>query len=470
MMDNGHHLPLEHYVSVNISNDKLHAFLRFVNPDEGLTVSLVELEKILEKNGIKHGVRYDVLAEIAKDPKAFYYSEIAVAAGTPPKDGADGMIRFQFNLDQDSQKPLEREDGTIDYHEVGALNNIHKGQLIAERIPAQEGVHGKAVTGETLFSKKGKEARFKIGKNVVADEQNQYLYAVIDGLLTKTEKDKINVFPIYEVNGDVDFKTGNIEFVGTVIIRGNVLTGFKIKASGDIRVIGSVEGAELEADGSIEITAGIIANNKGSVKAGKNVKTSFIQEGNVEAAEDIIVSQSIMHSHIRAGRNVICLGSKGLIVGGVIQAGEKVTARTIGNNMSTPTSIEVGVLPELRSELVQLKKETQALYENLDKTSKTLILLDQLASAGQISPDKLALRSKLSNTKRQQTDEMNELKERILEIEKNLEDTSKAEVKIVSTIYGGSKIVIGRYTRFIKDATQRAVIKMADGEIVMRSE
>lgn len=469
-MDNGHLLPLEHYVSVNISNDKLHAFLQFNNPDEGLTCTLNQLEALLGKHGIKHGIRYEVLTEISNNPQGFFYSEVAVAAGTPPKDGADGTIRFQFNLGMDAIKPQERDDGTIDYHQVAELNNIRKGQLIAERIPAEEGTNGRAVTGETLFSKKGKEVGFKIGKNVVADAENKYLYAVIDGLLTKTEKDKINVFPIYEVNGDVDFKIGNIDFVGTVIIRGNVLTGFRIKASGDIRVIGSVEGAELLADGSIEITAGIMANNKGFVKAMKNVKTSFIQEGNVEAAEDIIVSQSIMHSHIRAGRDVICLGTKGLIVGGVIQAGEKVTARIIGNNMSTLTSVEVGVLPELRNELLQLKKDMQTLYENLDKTNKTLILLDQLASSGQISPDKLALRIKLNNTKRQQTDEMNESKERILEIEKNLEDTSKAEVKIVSTIYGGSKIMIGRYTRFIKDVTQRVAIKMVDGEIVMRSE
>lgn len=58
-----------------------------------------------------------------------------------------------------------------------------------------------------------------------------------------------------------------------------------------------------------------------------------------------------MHSNIRAGRDVLCSGAKGLIVGGSVQAGEKVIARIIGNPMSTTTSIEVGALPELRNEL-----------------------------------------------------------------------------------------------------------------------
>ena len=50
-----------------------------------------------------------------------------------------------------------------------------------------------------------------------------------------------------------------------------------------------------------------------------------------------------MHSNVRAGRTVKCVGAKGLIVGGLIQAGERVTASMIGNSMSTATVIEVGV-------------------------------------------------------------------------------------------------------------------------------
>src|SRR5690606_477889 len=138
--------------------------------------------------------------------------------------------------------------------------------------------------------------------------------------------------------------------------RGNVLTGFRVRTAGDIRVYGGVEGAELESDGSIEISGGIIANNKGYVRAKRHVKCSFIQEANVFAGENIIVTQSIMHSHVRAGSTVSCTGSKGLIVGGVTQAGDRVVARMIGNSMSTATVIEVGVHPELRQELAELRR------------------------------------------------------------------------------------------------------------------
>jgi uncharacterized protein (DUF342 family) len=457
---------LDKYITVNLSDDKLVAYLQFIQTNEEFSCTLEQLEAFLKNNGIIHGVHFDKCSEIANDAKRFFYDKTIIAAGDIPVQGDDGYIKHTYELDQKNKAPAKMEDGTVDYRQVINLNNVKKGQLVAEKIEPTDGLPGKAVTGEVIFAKKGKVVNFKIGKNVVVDAEKMKLYSAIDGLVTKTDRNKINVFPIYEVNGDVDYNIGNIDFVGTVVIRGNVLSGFRIKAVGDIRVIGGVEGAELIADGSIEITAGILGHNKGIIKAGRNIKSAFIQEGNVEAGEDITVTQSIMHSHIRAGENVICQGSKGLIVGGIVQAGEIVTARTIGNTMSTATVIEVGVLPHLRNELIELRDKIKLDKENSEKTEKALTLLDQMASAGKLSPDKMELRSKLGNTKRQAILDSQEMKERILEIEKSLENTDNARVDVKSNIYGGTKIVIGRYTKYVKDTIQRTSFRVSDGDIV----
>ncbi|MCQ6557892.1 DUF342 domain-containing protein [Paenibacillus mendelii] len=458
---------LESCIVIQTSQDKLTAYLQFNVADEQFSCTLNELEAFVRSNGVHFGIDTDVLARIAMQPKLFFYSQTVIAQGDPAVNGQDGQIRFAYNMNEENRRPTELEDGKVDFKEISQLKNVKRGQLIAEKIPATESKPGKLVTGDIAPGKNGKEAYFKQGKNVVMNPEKTALYAAIDGLITMTDKSKINVFPIYEVNGDVDYNIGNIDFVGTVVIRGNVLTGFRIKASGDIRVIGGVEGAELEAEGSVEVTGGILASNKGYVRAGKNVKSSFIQDGNVSAAEDVLVSQSIMHSHVRAGGKVICIGAKGLIVGGSIQAGEGVSARTIGNTMSTATSIEVGVRPELRAELQELRQQLKTTMGNLDKTEKALVLLDQLAAAGQLSSDKMALRIKLTATKRQAVDEIAASKERMLEIEKSLENTDSAKVDAVSLIYGGTKIVIGRYTRFVKDPTQRVSFRFSEGDIVM---
>lgn len=461
-------LPLDFYMNVVISEDRMTAKLQMLHEEAEFLCTVDELVQFLNQNGVYFGIDMETLGQIAAEPKKVKFDQVTVASGLLPVEGEDGKIVYHFDVNKD-KKPLEREDGKVDFKEVANLVNVTKGQLIAERIPAGNGTEGRAVTGEAIPAKKGREARLKPGKNVVLDGEQLLLYAATDGLVTFTERDKINVFPVYEVNGDVDYSVGNIDFVGNVVIRGNVLNGFRVRASGDIRVIGGVEAAEVISDGSIEITAGIMGTGKGLVKAAKNVKCSFIQEGNVEAGEDILVSQSIMHSNVRAGRRVVCVGAKGLIVGGIIQAGEAIRARVFGNTTSTATVLEVGVLPELRNEMAELRTKLRELAGNTEKTDKALKLLDQLASIGQLTPDKAEMRTRLSKTKTQMNQEMGEIRERILEIEKSLEDISNSKVEVLNTIYSGCKIVIGRYTRFVKDTTGQVTFRMLDGEIAMLS-
>lgn len=459
---------MEKSLNVVLSDDKCTAYLEYYNEEEGFSCTTEELEQFVESKGIKHGLLREALLVFVNNPSAYLKDKCKIAEGVSPVQGIDGYIQVLIGKEDDSeQRPLEAEDGKVDYKELIRLDNVRSGQIIAKRIDPVDGVPGKAVTGEEIPFRPGKEARFKIGKNVVVSPDGSAMYAAIDGLVSRTDGNKLNVFPVYEVNGDVDYKHGNIDFVGNVVIRGNVLTGFKVKAAGDIRVVGGVEGAELEAGGSIEITGGIIGYNKGLIHAGHHVKCTFIQDGNVDAGEDVLVSQSIMHSNVRAGHAVICAGTKGLIVGGSIQAGEHVSARVVGNTMSTVTSIEVGVLPRLRNEMNELRKEIREQMDSLDKTKKALTLLDQLAAAGQLTPDKMAMRIKLNSTHKSALHQSEEMKMRILEIEKVLEDTSRARVDILKMIYGGSKIVIGRYTKFIKDPVSRMSFYYQDGDITM---
>jgi uncharacterized protein (DUF342 family) len=460
---------LESSVAFSMSEDKMSAYLQVMEADDHNPFTVEGLRQLLNAYGVVFGIRTDALEKMAASPKSFGSTGLEVAQGRPPRNGEDGKIRLLIETEHDESGPARLDDGKVDYREIRRLNSVSKGQLIAERLPAADGLPGMNVAGEVIAARDGKEARFPIGQNVVADPERSRLYAVIDGLFVKTERNKFNVFPIYEINGNVDYKTGNIDFIGTVIVRGNVLGGFRVKAAGDIRVVGGVEGAELTADGSIEITGGIMAGNKGLVKAGRHIKCSFIQEGNLAAGEDVVVNQSIMHSQVRAGRSVICGGAKGLIVGGLIQAGEKIEARIIGNTMSTPTVLEAGFAPELRNEWTLLRQSVRTISENCEKSDKALLLLDNMAAAGTLTKEKQELRSKLALTKKLAVQKLNEAKERIWEIEAALDLIDHAQVNVTGTVYAGSKIVIGRYTRFMKDSTTRVSFRCSDGDISLTS-
>lgn len=458
---------LDKHIRVIVSDDKLFAFLQFINVRESIECTLEQLVTIVEEQGVVYGLDWQQLSEIADHPSSFYGKQTMIASGIPPIEGKDGKLEYVYELEHTKKQPLELEDGKVDYREVVSLNNVRQGQLIVTRVPAQKGTPGKTVTGEPLLPAPVKDKILRPGKNVVLNEDKTLLYATIDGMVTKTEKDKMNVFPIYEVNGDIDYSVGNIDFVGSVVIRGNVLNGFKIKASGDIRITGGIEAADLEAGGSIVIGAGIVGQNKAVVKAGSMVRCSFVQEGRIIAGEDVLVTQSIMHSDIKAGRNVICSDFKGLIVGGKIQAREKVSARTIGNSVSTATVIEVGILPELRNELLELRQKLSKTEDNVAKAEQALELLDQLTVQNKLTPDKIRMRIKLQHTRKQDLDEIAITKERIFEIEKAQQDLERARVEVASSIYSGTKLVIGRSIKLMKNSAQRVYFQLAEGEIVM---
>lgn len=450
-----------------LSPDRMQADL-IIHAEYGqIGITEDEIRQFLQSQRVEFGILDHVIEQICDDPKRYVNQPQPIADGMPPVPGTDGRVEFTFqSLMEDEPKPKEMDDGRVDYYNIVNIPNVVRGQLLARKVPPTPGIDGCDITGAAVVAKNGKEVIIKPGKNVVLNEDKTLLYSAIDGQVSFSEDQKINVFPVFEVKGDVDFSVGNIDFVGTVVVRGNVPTGFRIKASGDIRILGSVEGADLEATGSIEIKSGIVAQDKGSVVAGNTIKTSFIQNGNVTAQGDVIVSQSIMFSNVRAGKSIVCRGPKGFIIGGTLQAGEKIVARVFGNASATPTVLEVGAKPELRNELAAIQRELQVLHENMRKADQGLNVLNQLMQAtGDLTPDKRALQIKLTNTRLTMEKDIKKMDGRRQEIEKLIEGDSPAAVEILSIMYPGIKLVFGRMVRFIKQEFSRTRFVMIDGEI-----
>ena len=91
--------------------------------------------------------------------------------------------------------------------------------------------------------------------------------------------------------------------MGSVFVNGNVDDGFVIKASGNIEVKGSVGRAELDTEGDIVVSQGIMGKEGGVIRAGKSIWSKFIQNTDVvEAGDMVIVSDGIIKSNVMAKR------------------------------------------------------------------------------------------------------------------------------------------------------------------------
>lgn len=420
----------------------------------------------LRHNGVTFGIDMVSCQQICMNPRGYIGFKQKVATGKAPINGDNAVI--DILLEDTQHVPRELEDGRVDFFDLGVVRTVHKGQILAKKKMPTEGVQGVGVNGAPIMAKPGRDYRLPQGKNTVISEDGLLLLADRDGHVSYTPRDvKIHVFDVFEVNSDIDFSVGNIDFLGNVRIRGNVLPGFRIVAAGDIEIAGNVENAVLEAGGDIIIRGGVQARGKGLIKAGGTVRARFMQGGVVESGVDVIVRDSIMHCNISAGRNIMMEAQKAVIVGGLVRAGEEVRTRTLGSPMATPTEVEVGVHPHLRNEMQELHKKMKDLQQNMDKTKKALALLDNMAGIGnQLPPDKAALRQNLTATYQHYMSEEEELMFRRSEIEAILLDTKRAKVYCLDILYGGVKLTLGQQVAYLRDTrTGPVVYGIADGEL-----
>lgn len=456
----------DEYIDISISEDQMQAIIVYSIYPYG-QLHKDDFLQFLRKHKIVYGVNEELLEEICQQPERHTGSILKVAEGAFPVNGKDAVIQWNFDERTIRENLPDNENNNIDYKELDNVINVVAGKLLATKIPAEAGSPGYTVYGNTIAAKPGRNIPIKIGKNVVLDESGLKAYSIIDGQVAFTDGEKINVFPVYEVKGDVDYSIGNIDFVGSVVIRGNVLAGFSVRAGGDIRILGEVEAAEIDAQGSVEIRAGVVGQGKGSINAGHNITANYLNQANVHAKNDVVVG-SIMHSNVKADRNVICVKGKGVIVGGRVQAGEGIEANVIGNVSQTPTTVEVGISPDLINTYNALKEKIVQIEVDLDKANKGVSMLNRqlIENRGQLPADKMELRGNLANAALSLQKILDADKQQFHEIEQGLDNVHNARIKVNGIAFPGTKLIIGKYVRHLRLEHSRISFRLEEGEII----
>ena len=127
---------------------------------------------------------------------------------------------------------LKRVRSSETKRKLNELKSEQRTEKLIEAIPPTAGKAGIDLQGNPAPSKPGQKAAFPFGPGVkeIEEEGIRFLVADHDGIIKYT-RNSIEVAQSYEVKGDVDFNTGNIEYSGSVFIHGDVKSGFVIKES-----------------------------------------------------------------------------------------------------------------------------------------------------------------------------------------------------------------------------------------------
>lgn len=446
---------------VKISNDQMTAFCTYIPPHGGKKFTLETALNYISSKNVTYGIITEKVAELLNEN---IKQELRIAQGTPPIDGKDAELRFHFKLPEEKKRVKELEDGKVDFHNLDLVVSVKPGDLLVTKLPATPGTPGRSVSNEVVKSLPGKDVKLPKGKNVGIGADEMSLFATLEGQVF-LEGDKVSVLPIFTVEGDVDLETGNIDFVGNVIVKGNVHEGFIIKAEGDIEVIGNVGGAVLEAGGSINVRKGFQGKQKGQIIAQGDVSVGFIENGQIKTKGNLVVKGAIMHSKIVAKLDITVEG-RGLIVGGMVQAGGDINAKIIGSHLATPTEVLAGVDPEIRSAVEQVNTELDNADSNLDKVVKGIELLRKTEKQlGGLPQDKYAVLDQFESTRAHLQGQLNTLRQQREVLLKQLKEQKNGRIRVSDRIHPGVKINIGQVGYRVKDTLARCILIYEDGEI-----
>ena len=448
-------------ISIKISADNMQVTVTMEEPDlGGEALSLESAKNKIKEAGITHGILEKELEQVLAQKK--YGEPCVVAVGKSPIDGEDGYLVFHFRKET-VKGPKVMENEKVDYRSLDLFEAVAEGQLLVTRHLAVEGTPGYTVRGRELKAREGKEINMPQSKNTIVNDDQTTMHAKTSGMVEIISQ-QIVVSNIFTVKGDCDMGIGNIDFDGSVVIQGNVISGLLIKATGSITIGGVLEGSEIIAGGNVELKRGVQGMDKGKITAGGSVTALFIERA-IVVAKETVTADAIIHSTIEAGKSLYVKGKRGSIIGGQAFVTGEIVAQTIGSVSTTPTEIEVGLTPVKRKHLQFLQGELARTQVELEKLEKLEVYLTR-SQQSRADQNRENLRESVVESKRQNTQLLAQYNE---ELNRALEEADHAidgKVHVKGTVYPGVRVAIGNAAYRVESPIPYATFEYSDGEIV----
>lgn len=459
-------IPEHEYAVITIDPNRLYAKIRmYPNSSLGQRLTISDILMLLEQRGIRHGIIQKNIEIMQK--ARLYCTDILVAKATMPVHGRDAIVTYHFDLEKTS-KPAIGENGQVDFHKLDMIEPVEKGQLLATLEPADLGTPGIDVMGTEIKPRKVSVKVLKHGKNIHLSEDGLEMYSEVSGNVTCVD-DTVFVSDCYQVPADVGPSTGDIEYDGSVNVKGNVLTGYKVKATGDIYITGAVEGATLISGGKIVLNRGIQGKGKGVMEAEGDIISNFIESSTVTAGGKII-TDAIMHSNVTAKDSIEVNGKRGLIAGGSVRSTQKIETKVAGSSMGTQTEMEVGLDPKTVDRYHEIEKIMEDFSDEKEAINQTVeVLKKRFKAVGSLEPDKLKLLK--DNTERLKTidGQMEELTKEYDELGEILENSSgHGKIVVYDIAYSGVKLTISNITNYLHSEVHHSAFVRDGADIRVR--
>lgn len=435
---------------VFIAADHLAAWIMVLPPvGKGKELNMKILDHALESEGVTFGIDEDLLQRLPQE-KERYFNLFLIAKGNHAADGKDGYIVDYFSRSMEKKFTVDEHD-RVDYTSLNLVQNVSKGEAICQAVPPTQGVPGRTVYDQEIPAKDGKPVQLPKGRNTEISEDGSQLLAMQDGHVQFSGR-SFQVRSVLEIPGNVDYSTGNINYVGDVHIRGNVCSGFSVRAMGNVTVDGVVEAGTIEAGGDLIVARGVVGNSQAVVRAHHSIYAKYL-ENSVAHARENLHADCIVNSDVYSDGEIQVNTGRGIIIGGKVRAARTVCAKVIGSKTEAATAISLGAQPCANFERELLELNIEKLMKELEQVERQPDSPARTKRLGKIRLDTSVERMKLNQLDKELAAQQDEDEK---------PESWRMECDIA---YPGIVLTMGNVTMNLTDETWKCNAKLVDGEI-----
>jgi uncharacterized protein len=328
-----------------ISPDNMSVTLVIHPPLEGGHSLLHEnIDELLAEQNIVFGIDREAIGEAIAFIQSgeVEFKKITIARGQAVGKSVDAFLRYDMEIGPIAGTILE--NGSIDFRERRIMVAVSAGQCIATKIPAVQGAPGINVFGEETPATAGKDHKINLLNDAKFLPETSQVIATKNGVLSIVNNNVIKVCSHQILQSDIDYKTGNVESMNCITVRGSVQPGFMITAGGDVEISGSVMSAKVICHGNLVVKGGI-TGEKCLLMTNGDADINFIEQGTLKCGGIAVIRKQSYLSEISAGSDIRAHQSS-KIMGGRLIAEGNISLGDIGSENCSPSFIAAGVIAE----------------------------------------------------------------------------------------------------------------------------
>ena len=167
-------------------------------------------------------------------------------------------------------------------------------------------------------------------------------------------------------------KTGSVKTLCSLVIKGSVFSSLYVVSGGNIKIMGTVQGALISADKNIIISQGVKGEDKAVLRAKEKIDVKFVEKANVMAVNDIHIRKAVLQTKIICNGKVVFDNAGTKIIGGETFCKKGLIVDELGSPSGSKTIVSFGQDYLVADKIKVFENDVEKIHEDLMKIDHLL--------------------------------------------------------------------------------------------------